>query len=45
MPMAVGCDARDLPGDHLNADIRADMAIPSPNTGVGHVLLLPQSFG
>lgn len=45
--LAVGCDARDLPGDHLNADIRADIAIPQglPNTGVGHMLLLPQSFG
>ncbi|CAL4071524.1 unnamed protein product [Meganyctiphanes norvegica] len=45
--LAIGCDGRDLPGDHLNAEIRADMAIPQglPNTGVGHMLLLPQSFG
>ncbi|XP_076045009.1 trafficking protein particle complex subunit 13 isoform X2 [Oratosquilla oratoria] len=45
--LAVGSDARDLPGDHLNADLRSDMAIPQgiPNTGVGHILLLPQSFG
>nr|XP_045581335.1 trafficking protein particle complex subunit 13-like isoform X1 [Procambarus clarkii]XP_045581336.1 trafficking protein particle complex subunit 13-like isoform X1 [Procambarus clarkii]XP_045581337.1 trafficking protein particle complex subunit 13-like isoform X1 [Procambarus clarkii] len=45
--LAIGSDARDLPGDHLNADIRADIAIPQglPNTGVGHMLLLPQSFG
>lgn len=45
--LSVGCDARDLPGEHLNADVRADIAIPQglPNTGVGHMLLLPQSFG
>ncbi|KAG7155082.1 Trafficking protein particle complex subunit 13-like 1 [Homarus americanus] len=45
--LAIGCDARDLPGEYLNADIRADIAIPQglSNTGVGHMLLLPQSFG
>lgn len=45
--LAIGSDARDLPGDYLNADIRSDIAIPQgiPNTGVGHMLLLPQSFG
>lgn len=47
MGLSIGCDARDLPGDHLNAEIRNDMAIPAglPNTGVGQMLLLPQSFG
>ncbi|KAK3854007.1 hypothetical protein Pcinc_031215 [Petrolisthes cinctipes] len=45
--LSVGCDARDLPGDHLNAETRADIAVPPGlhNTGVGHLLLLPQSFG
>ncbi|KAK7080486.1 Trafficking protein particle complex subunit 13 [Halocaridina rubra] len=47
MGLSIGCDARDLPGDHLNAEIRNDMGIPGglPNTGVGQMLLLPQSFG
>ncbi|XP_018023275.1 trafficking protein particle complex subunit 13 [Hyalella azteca] len=45
--ISVTCDARDLPADLLNADLRQDMAIPSglPYTGIGQVLLLPQSFG
>uniref|UniRef100_A0A2P2I030 Trafficking protein particle complex subunit 13-like n=1 Tax=Hirondellea gigas TaxID=1518452 RepID=A0A2P2I030_9CRUS len=45
--VSVSCDARDLPADLLNADLRHDLAIPRglPYTGIGQVLLLPQSFG
>ncbi|KAF2358747.1 Protein of unknown function DUF974 [Trinorchestia longiramus] len=45
--ISVTCDARDLPADLLNADLRQDVAIPGglPYTGIGQVLLLPQSFG
>ena len=45
--VSVTCDARDLPADLLNAELRNDLAIPGglPYTGIGQVLLLPQSFG
>lgn len=43
--ISVTCDFRDLLGEILNSDMKGDMAIPQPDTGIGQVLLLPQSFG
>ncbi|RXG51940.1 Trafficking protein particle complex subunit 13 [Armadillidium vulgare] len=43
--VSVTCDPRDIPGDILNIECKNDMAIPQPDTGIGQVLLLPQSFG
>ena len=43
--IGITCDSQDLPGDALNGQIMKDAAIPKPDTGIGEVLLLPQSFG
>lgn len=43
--VSVTCDSRDIPGNILNMECKNDMAIPQPDTGIGQVLLLPQSFG